>query len=125
MLLHCSALLCLIGIIAYFPNRPRVPPSEAAAAKREIEEAGHAAGDPNEIPTGATVYFACCCSRQPQPEDQPEVESGDARARADAARWGEFAGAMVRTNSWLSKVNVTSVLKYWVVAGALGIPLGV
>ena len=74
-------------------------------------------------PVNTGIYFSCCCCcAQPQ---RQQIESGDEVARRSAAMWGEFAGAMVGQHPIYSRLQKKVTMKYWIVAGALAIPLGV
>jgi len=102
----------LIAAIAYFPDRPPVPPSAAAAAKRD-HDAENDADSSSETQTatgGLCAYFQCCGGNGGVEDNTLDRVEEGALEKLKSPRF--------------VPVKKTLVLKYWIMASAMGIPLG-
>ena len=111
-MLSCRCAACLIAVIAYFPNHPVHPPSEAAAAKRKNESTSEVnQNESGKGKGGLCTFFACCGNDVRESAWEDDTEHGDALQRLKSPRFESATKSMV--------------FKYWIAAIAMGVPLGV
>lgn len=113
--LHDSCALTLIAAVAYFPDRPKFPPSAAAAAKQGHQNQNESNEDSKiaDDTSGLCTYFMCCGAKVGDEEEERIVD----QLAQDGTLRTLKSPRLIPAKKYL-------ILKYWIMASAMGIPLG-